>query len=166
MNYDWGVSLRYVDTDVERARWRSTINYRVTTKLQLGVEINPGAEEVGPLASWFLLTESHGVPAVFLGTSSDRIGTSAGEQSYYATVTKHAPGLPVSAYVTLNYSEHDDGFNVPFGGTVDLPGGFSVRPMWDGAETHLLVNLGVDRFAFSAMWVWLERAGLSMAVGF
>jgi hypothetical protein len=158
--------LRYVDTDVERARWRATANVRVVPRLQVGVEFNVAVEEVNPLATLFLATESHQLPAVFLGTSSDRIGSPKGTQSYYLTAAKHAPGLPMSAYVSLNYSEWDEGFNVPFGVTVGSWYGFSARPMYDGERTHLMVNHDSARATLSFLWVWLEQAGVSVSMGF
>ena len=160
------VSQRYVDTDVDRARWRSTANLRVWPSLQLGVEFNAVVEEVGPLVTWFLTTERERWPAVFAGTSSDRIGSPAGEQSYYLTLAKHAPGWPISAYAALNYSEWDEGFNVPFGATLDLWRGFSVQPMFDGDRTHLLLNYARSRATVSLLWVWLERPGISVSIGF
>lgn len=162
----WVVSWRYVDTDVDRARWRGTANVRVLPVLQLGVEVNPAAEEFGPLATLFVVNETHARPAVFVGTSSDRIGSPKGTQSYYVTVAKHAPGLPVSGYVTLNYSEWDEGLNVPFGGNLRLRGGFSLQPMFDGDRTHLLLNYEVPHATISLMWVWLEEPGVSLSFGF
>lgn len=160
------VSLRYVDTDVERARWRGTANVRVLPSLLLGVELNAAAEEVGPLVTWFLMTESEKRPALFLGTSSDRIGSPAGEQSYYLTMAKQLPDLPISAYASLNYSEWDEGFNVPFGATVSLGRGLSVKPMFDGDRTHLLLSYAASRMTVSALWVWLEQPGVSVSIGF
>lgn len=160
------VGLRYVDTDVERARWRATANYRVLPSLQLGVEFNAEVEEIGPLVTWFLVTEAHRRPAVFLGTSSDRIGSPAGTQSYYLTVAKHAPWAPVSAYATLNYSEWDERLNVPFGATLWFGSAWSVQPMFDGDRTHLMLGYTGSRWAISALWVWLEEPGISLSVGF
>lgn len=166
MDTRWTLSLRYVDTDVDRARWRGTANARVLPKLQLGVEFNVAAEEVGPLVTWFLTTEGHARPAIFLGTSSDRIGSPRGKQAYYLTVAKHLERLPVSAYATLNYSEWDEGFNVPFGATVWLGGAFSVQPMFDGDRTHLLLNYATSWTTVSFLWVWLEDPGVSVSVEF
>lgn len=159
-------SLRYVDTTVDRARWRATANVRVIPTLQLGVEFNVAVEEVNPLVTWFLTTEQHRRPALFLGTSSDRIGSPKGAQSYYLTVAKHAPRLPVSAYVSLNYSEWDEGFNVPFGATFGSWYGLSVRPMYDGERSHLMLNLDHASATVSLLWVWLEQAGVSVSMGF
>lgn len=160
------VSQRYVDTDVERARWRSTANVRVLPSLQLGLEFNAQAEELGPLVTWFLTTETRRRPAVFLGTSSDRIGSPPGTQAYYVTVAKRVPDLPVSAYASLNWSEWDERFNVPFGATFELGHGLAVQPMFDGDRTHLLLHHGTSRTTLSLLWVWLERAGVSASVGF
>ena len=73
---------------MNRPQWRFTANYRLHQRLQVGIELNPKAKEVGPLATLFLLTETGTRPALFLGTSSDRIGSPAGEQSYFATISK------------------------------------------------------------------------------
>jgi hypothetical protein len=155
-----------VDTVVDRARWRSTIGYRVLPTLQIGVEINPGESEFGPLFTWFVLRERHGVPGLFLGTSSDRIGTDEGEQSYYATATKLLPWLPLSVYGTLNYSEADEAVNFPFGGTAHLSEAIGVRGMYDGERTHLMGTFATERWSVSGLWVWLEQAGVSFSVGF
>jgi hypothetical protein len=159
-------SLRYVDTELSRPRWRTTVNYRVIPTLQLGVEYNPAAGEVGPLVTWFLLTEGERRPAVFLGTSSDRIGSPEGTQSYYLTGAKYLPALRISPYVSLNYSEWDEGWNVPFGANVELGGGFSLQPMYDGDRTHLLGSFATARFSATLVWAWLERAGVAVSVGF
>ena len=66
MNTRWVASLRYIDTELQRPRWRWTTNYRVIPTLQLGVEYNPVVGEIGPLVTWFLSTETERRPAVFL----------------------------------------------------------------------------------------------------
>ena len=141
---------------------------RVHPRLNLGIEWNPGEGEVGPLANAFLLTETHLRPAVGLGTSSDRIGTEAGTTSIYLTVAKRfpSPSVPLSGYVSLNWSETDDGFNVPFGGTLHMGERFDLRGMYDGRRSHLLASTHVDRFTVTALWVWLEHAGVAVSTGF
>lgn len=166
MDYRFSFSLRYADLDVDRARWRSTFNVRVHPRLQIGVEINPEVDEIGPLVSFFLMTEGDRRPALFLGTSSDRIGSPEGEQSYFLTAAKHHPTWPVSAYVSLNYSEWDDGFNFPFGVEVELGSNFSLRPMFDGDRTHLMLNYNGRRHGLSLLWVWLERVGVAYSTTF
>lgn len=166
METRWNFSLRYVNTELDRPRWRSTLNYRLHERFQIGVEVNPAADEIGPLLSWFLLTEDERRPALFVGTSSDRIGSPEGTQSYFLTASKHHPSWPVSAYASLNYSEWDDGWNVPFGVEVELGQGFSVRPMYDGQRSHLMLNYFREPYGVSLLWVWLEEVGVSFSVGF
>ena len=91
--------MRYVDTEQERPRWRTTLNYRLIDRLQVGVEYNPAASELSPLFSLFLFTETDIRPGLFLGTSSDRIGSPAGEQAYFLTATKRLPYLSHSQYM-------------------------------------------------------------------
>lgn len=151
---------------MERPRWRGTLGVRVVPTLQLGVEWNPAVGEVGPLVTWFLATETERRPAIFVGTSSDRIGSPEGRQSYYLTVAKYLPALRTAPYVTLNYSEWDAGWNVPFGAGVELGRGFTVRPMYDGRRSHLTGGWHGERFGVTLLWVWLEQAGLSVSAGF
>jgi hypothetical protein len=155
-----------VDTELERPRWRATANVRVIPRLQLGVEYNLAAGELSPLATGFLLTEGERRPALFLGTSSDRIGSPEGMQAYYLTAAKYLPPLRTSPYVTANYSEWDQGWNVPFGANVELGGGFSLQPMYDGHRTHLLASYATRRYSATLIWAWLERAGVAVSLGF
>lgn len=166
MHTTWAVSARYVDTPLDRPRWRSTVSCRVHPKLQVGVELNPAVGEVGPIATWFVLTEQARRPAAFLGTSSDRIGSPEGTQSYYLTVAKNLDPVPVSVYASLNYSEWDRGFNLPFGANVEVAPGVTVQPMYDGHRTHLLATYSAERYSITLIHAWLERAGIAASVGF
>ena len=135
-------------------------------KLQVGVEYNVVAAEVNPIATWFLMTETERRPALFLGTSSDRIGSPEGTQAYYLTVAKYLPRVRTSPYVTLNYSEWDAGLNVPFGANVELGAGLSIQPMYDGHRTHLLASWATSRASVTLIWAWLEQAGAAVSFGF
>ena len=139
---------------------------RVVPTLQVGVEFNAAAEEVGPLVTWFLLTEGERRPALFAGTSSDRIGSPEGTQAYYLTVAKYLPPLHASPYVSLNYSEWDEGLNIPFGASIELGRGFMLQPMYDGNRTHLIGTYARERFSVSLIWAWLEDAGAAVSFGF
>ena len=130
------------------------------------MEVNPAAGEVSPIATAFVLTEGERRPALFVGTSSDRIGSPEGEQAYYATASKSLGGLPVSVYGTVNYSEWDDGFNLPFGAYVEIAPGLTVQPMYDGQRTHALASYARERFSITVIYAWLERAGIAASVGF
>jgi hypothetical protein len=138
----------------------------VIPSLQLGIEVNPVVQEVGPLVTWFLVTEQGPRPAAFVGTSSDRIGSPAGTQSYYLTIAKNLDPLPVSAYGSLNYSEWDEGWNIPFGANIEVLPRITVQPMYDGHRTHLLGAYSADHFSVTLIWAWLERAGIAASVGF
>jgi hypothetical protein len=72
----------------------------------------------------------------------------------------------VSAYASLNYSQWDGGFNVPFGATLELGRGFAVQPMFDGDRAHLLMHHRTAGTSLSLLWVWMERPGVSVSVGF
>ena len=143
-----------------------TANYRLRPTLQLGVEFNPVVGEVGPLATLFVLTETESRPAVFLGTSSDRIGSPEGTQAYYATVAKYLPALHLSPYASLNYSEWDAGWNFPFGANVEVVPRVTVQPMYDGHRTHLLATYAGDHYSVTAIYAWLESAGVAVSMGF
>ena len=155
-----------MDTSKDRPQWRFTANYRLHRRLQLGVELNPKAEEAGPLLTLFLFTETRTRPALFLGTSSDRIGSPAGEQSYFATTSKFIPRLRASFYGSLNYSEWDGKLNLPFGAGIGLGRGFSLRPMYDGDRGHVMLNYFAAQYGVSLMYVWLETLGISFSLGF
>ena len=158
--------MRFVDLDVDRARWRSTVNYRLHNRLQVGVEFNPEVDELNPLLTVFLVTEADRRPAVFLGTSSDRIGSPEGTQSYYATVSKRFGDSRWSAYASLNYSEWDGGFNAPFGVEFWANESLTIRPMFDGDRSHLMLSWVQDRWAVSLLAVDFEHPGISVSLGF
>jgi hypothetical protein len=162
----WALSLRYVDTELDRPRWRSTASYRVLPTLQIGAEYNIAAAEVGPIATWFFLTEEGRRPAAFMGTSSDRIGSPEGTQAYYLTLAKNLDPVPVSAYGTVNYSEWDEGWNYPFGANIEVIPRVTIQPMYDGHRTHLLGTYAAERFSVTLIYAWLENAGIAASVGF
>lgn len=121
---------------------------------------------MGPLATCFVLVESALRPALFLGTSSDRIGSPAHTQSYYATAAKRLGALPVAPYASVSWSEWEDRLVFPFGANIDLGAGFSLQPMNDGRKPHLLASWSGERVSVTAVWAWFERAGAAVSVGF
>jgi hypothetical protein len=139
--------------------------YRLHWRAALGLEFNPGVGELGPLASVFLRRESACLPALTLGTSSDRIGSPEGTASAYLTATKQSPWRRLSGYASLNWSEWDQQINFPFGASVQLLDALALRPMYDGERTHLLLSFARDRYSVSALWLWLEDFGISFSLG-
>ena len=96
--FKWTYGIRLIANQIDRATWRNTLTYRFHPRFTAGVEYNPLAGKVSPLANLVAITETHTRPALILGTSSDRIGTPSG-QSFYATLSKslkHHTGLPVA----------------------------------------------------------------------
>jgi hypothetical protein len=160
------MSARYVDTDVDRARWRFTVQYRLTPRFQAGIEFNPGESEVGPLANWVLLPETAQYPMISLGTSSDRIGTQKGERAYYATFAKSFPNIGLAPYVSINYSASDEAFNFPFGANYQFDDWFGLMGMYDGHKSHLILNYRHQNMNVGLMWIWLKRPGISFSIGF
>ena len=134
--------------------------------LQLGVEFNAVIEEINPLVTWFVVTETERRPALFLGTSSDRIGSPEGTTATYATISKRLPRFGASAYISLNHSEWDDGFNTPFGLIQEIGDDVAVRYMYDGRRSHALLDRLFADVGVSLMWVWLERFGVAVHTGF
>jgi hypothetical protein len=65
----------------------------------------------------------------------------------------------------MNWSETDDGFNFPFGGTVHIGEHYGVRAMYDGQRTHLLASATWGRWTLTALWVWLEHPGVALSTG-
>jgi hypothetical protein len=141
------------------------LSRRIIPTLQIGIEANMAASEIGPIVTWFVLAEESWRPTVFLGTSSDRIGSPEGTQAYYATASRSLGSLPVTAYGTLNYSEWDEGWNVPFGAYVEVAPGVTIQPMYDGERTHALLTVAKDRWSASLIAAWLEDVGLAVSFG-
>lgn len=158
--------------DVERAQWRNTLSYQFTSTFSAGIEYNPLADDVGPIANWLALPETEDTPALILGTSSDRIGTPSG-RAVYATLSKDVEdwtGLPVAPYAGLSYSGYDE--------EVDVIGGLSIRwsedwtstHMWDGHNLHhLLETTLAGGHTIGLLVVEQEGAydvGLTYSIGF
>jgi hypothetical protein len=159
-------SHRFVDFDVKRAKERHTVAYRATPALQVGIEWNPAVNEVGFIGNAILQAETAARPHISVGTSSYRIGTPEGPKCYYVTFAKGFPAQKVAPYVSINYSEHDDGFNFPFGVTIELAPEWRLMPMFDGSRSHLLLTYMRENYSVSLMWVWYKHAGISLSWGF
>jgi len=125
---------------------RTTLTYRFLPRFTAGIEYNPLADDVGPIANWLAVTETENRPAVMLGTSSDRIGTPHG-RAFYATASKDledSTGLPIAPYAGVSYGTFDDEA-VGIGGLVIRwqERWFSTH-MWDGHNLHHLLETTLD----------------------
>lgn len=118
------------------------------------------------IGNYIAMRETPTQPMINFGTSSDRIGSPAGTQSYYVTFSKSFADTPLTAYLSINYSEWERGFNLPFGADLALNSETSLLFLNDGRRSHLMLNLKRKEMTVALMWVWLERPGVSVSWGF
>jgi hypothetical protein len=164
----WTFGVRVIPNQIDRARWRNTLTYRIHARVTLGVEYNPLAETISPLANVVVLTETHRRPALILGTSSDRIGTPSG-QSFYATLSKnlkHATGLPVAPYVGLAYGTFEDRARVIGGLNINFDERWSSTILFDGVRVHPLLNYTRGRHQFGLIFERGRNPGVSYSISF
>jgi hypothetical protein len=165
----FNLGIRYVPGGViDRAKLRTTLMYRATPDLQLGIEYNPFAEEVGPLVNFRAVRETRNRPALSFGTSSDRIGTPFG-RAYYATFSKDLEPylkVPVSLYGGPLYGSFDDEFVYPFGANFRLGDHWTFTPQYDGHASHGLLTYAWDRYSVSGILVRWRHPGIAFNIGF
>jgi hypothetical protein len=160
--------VRVISNQIDRAKWRNTLTYRFHPRLTVGVEYNPLAGKVSPLANVVALTETHKRPALILGTSSDRIGTPSG-QSFYATFSKnlkHSTGLPVAPYIGVAYGTFEDRLRVIGGLNINFKERWSSTILFDGVRVHPLVNYTWGRHQFGVIMERGRNPGLSYSISF
>jgi hypothetical protein len=166
--HKWTWSLRLLSNQIPRASVRTTLTYRFHPRLTAGVEYNPRADEVSPIANLLVLTETEKRPALMLGTSTDRIGTPSG-QSFYATLSKNLhreTGLPIAPYVGVSFGTFDH-WARPIGGlSVYLNKHFSILATYNGVNVHPLLNFSYNRHTLSLVMVKGRDPGMSYSVMF
>ena len=166
--HKWTFGVRVLANQIERATLRTTLTYKIIPELSLGVEYNPLADDVGPLANWTALKEKEWRPALIFGTSSDRIGTPSG-RSIYGTLSKNLEpliDLPVSPYVGAVWGSYEDRFRPIGGGTIEFGNGFSGSVIFDGVKVHPMLNYAVDRHVFSLILAQGKNPGFSYSISF
>jgi hypothetical protein len=140
--------------------------YRVTSRLQAGVEVNPGADEVNPVANWIVTPETEHSPMVSIGTSSDRIFSPAGTQAYYITFAKGIPRYRLGPYVGVSYSEWERTLLFPFGLNVQLAPQWDLLGMNDGRNSHVLLTYKMQKANVSLMYIKMRHPGVSVGFSF
>lgn len=164
----WTYGVRVISRTIDRAKWRNTLTYRFHPRFTAGVEYNPLAGKVSPLANVVALTETRKRPALILGTSSDRIGTPFG-QSFYATFSKslkHATGLPVAPYVGVAYGTFEDRARLIGGLNINLTERWSSTMLYDGVRVHPTANYTYGRHQFGVIFERGRHPGASYSVSF
>jgi hypothetical protein len=134
--------------------------------LSAGIEYNPRARKVSPLANWVAISETKNRPALVVGTSSDRIGTPMG-QSFYATVSKNLKRetkLPIAPYAGLAYGTYEGRLR-PIGGlNIGFTEQFTGLVIFDGVHVHPMLNYSYGRHVFSFMLVRGRNPGASYSI--
>ena len=168
IKYRWTLGVRLLSNQIPRAAVRTTLTYKFHPRIQAGIEYNPRASEVKPLANILLITEKARRPALMIGTSTDRIGTPSG-QSFYATLSKNlhkATGLPIAPYVGVTYGTYDHRWR-PIGGfNVALGRKFSLLTTYNGVNIHPLLSFTHERLSLSLIMVKGRDPGMSYSVQF
>lgn len=116
--------------------------YQFTPTFSAGVEFNPLADDVRPIANWLALEETESTPGLIFGTSSDRIGTPNG-QAYYGTFSKDLEcwtGLPIAPYVGALFGTFDDEVIAIGGLRIAWTDQLSTTNLWDGHNLHYTIN--------------------------
>ena len=143
---------------------------RVSPSLQLGIEYNPLADDLHPLANWRAVDETASRPALILGSSSDRIGTPSG-QAYYATLSKDLEartGWPLAPYVGASYGTYEDNIR-PIGGlTIRHTAHLSSTHLHDGKAVHHMLSwdFGPGRPTVGLLWIDHAHLGVTASLGF
>jgi hypothetical protein len=164
----WTFGVRVIANQIDRATWRNTLTYRFHPRFTAGIEYNPLARKVSPLANVVALTETHKRPALILGTSSDRIGTPEG-QSFYATFSKnlkHATGLPLAPYVGVAYGTFEDRFRAIGGLNINFNEGWSSTILFDGVRVHPLLSYTRGRHQFGVIFERGRNPGANYSISF
>jgi hypothetical protein len=164
----WTYGVRVLSNTIDRAKWRNTLTFRFHTRLTAGIEYNPLAGKVSPLANVVALTETRFRPALIFGTSSDRIGTPYG-QSFYATFSKSLKrdtGLPIAPYVGAVFGTFDDRVRVIGGLNISLSDGWSSTILFDGVRVHPTANYRRGRHDFGIILERGRNPGASYSISF
>jgi hypothetical protein len=149
---------------------RTTLTFRLTPRLQAGIEINPRSteEKANPLVNWLAVPEGKNTPAIIVGTSSDRIGTPGG-QSFYATGSKNLKretGLPIAPYFGIAYGTYEQKLR-PIGGlNIGFTESLTSLVIFDGVHVHPTLNWSYKRSVFSFVLVNGHEPGVSYSITF
>jgi hypothetical protein len=166
--FKWTFGVRVISYQIDRATWRNTLTYRFHPRFTAGIEYNPLAGKVSPLANVVAMTETHKRPALIIGTSSDRIGTPFG-QSFYATLSKnlkHSTGLPIAPYVGVAYGTFDDRTRVIGGLNINFNDKWSSTILFDGVRVHPLLNYTHGRHQFGLVMERGRHPGIAYSISF
>jgi hypothetical protein len=164
----WTFSIRSLSNQIDRAKLRTTLTYKLHPRLSVGVEYNPLADDVHPLANFVAITETARRPALILGTSSDRIGTPEG-QTYYGTLSKDLSNelrLPIAPYIGLAYSSYEERFLTVGGLNINFTDHVSSQIIFDGVKVHPSLTYVWRRHVFTFLLAQGKNPGVSYSITF
>lgn len=168
LKHRWIFSLRYLSNQIDRATLRTTLTFKFHQRITAGIEYNPLADDVHPLANVLLMTETRKRPALMIGTSTDRIGTPGG-QAYYALFSKNLrreTKLPIAPYVGAAYGTFEDRWRPVGGLNIGFTEHFTALVTFDGVHVHEIVNYAWRRHVFSFVLVRGKNPGFSYSITF
>ncbi|HRF59889.1 MAG TPA: hypothetical protein PLH94_08255 [Fimbriimonadaceae bacterium] len=137
----------------------------MTSRFTVGLEWNPGKEEVLPRATWFVTPAKGELPSFVLGFTSDRLATPEG-QAVFGTVSRSFFDGAVTPFVSLKYATANGTFAVPFGANFRLAEHWTLQGMNDGRHTHFLVTRLQDGVSYSFVLARSRYPGMSVSFGF
>ncbi len=164
----WIVSFRYFPELLDRAKVRATLQYRLHSRILVGVEYNPLVDEVAPLANITFVSETQHLPAIILATSTDRIGTPDG-QSVTLTASKDLESwlhLPIAPYAGITYGTYEDRFRPVGGLLLRFHPNFYSLITFDGVHVHPVVTYNYGMHAFSFLLYKGKEPGVSYSILF
>ena len=136
--------------------------------MSAGIEYNPRADKVSPLANYLVVPETLNRPALLVGTSSDRIGTPSG-QSFYATLSKNLrreTRLPIAPYGGVAYGTYQDRARAIGGLSIGFNEKLTGQAIFDGVHVHGLLSFSQKRHVFSLIMVRGRDPGVSYSIVF
>ncbi len=152
------MSLRWIpNIAADRPRLRMNLAYRATTRLSLGLEYNPLADEVVPIFNFaaVLPGEYYEGVGVVAGLSSDRIGTPRG-YAWFGTVSLDATAwtsLPLSGYAGFSFGTFEDELKPIVGASWQFSDRVSAGFQHDGENLHWIGSYGLGEWGpGDALW--------------
>jgi hypothetical protein len=195
-DYPWTLSGRYLSGQIDAHTWRVTLKRWVTRDLQLGVEYSPlaghegrgrrhgeghgglgrredplrghSAHKVMPMVNYRLVRERGERPALFAGTSMDRIGVPSG-RAYYFMLSKdlaERTGVPASVFLSPTWSDFDDRVRLHAGASIRLGRGWAFLPTYDGHAFHPMLSYQWNRYTLTGILVRGRDPGVAFSIGF
>ena len=161
--WNFTLGVRFIPDILDRAKWRNTLMWHPHPRATVGVEYNPLADDVHPLLNLMLQQETEILPAVMLGTSSDRIGTPEG-QAFFLTVAKdlqHRTGLPVAPYAGVTYGTYDSEFVFVGGLNLRLTDRLSAMGIFDGHRLHPTLTWTADNWSVGLILAFGDHLGMN-----